>query len=595
MGIFCDCDIIMVMDKKSEKRKVRFLKGCLIVATAVIIGRLFQIQILDYDKYVALAKAEHVSENVIDAKRGEIYMMDGNEPVKIVMSETVFTVIFDPLLVDETEAPKVLEEYAKDKIVVDFKDVFSDKTRRYYVVAKNVEYSEAKKIEEAGLIGVSFEKTTKRVYPEGELGSQLLGFVNADGVGQYGIEGAFNEKLSGTDGSLKAVRDVNGIALSIGDDNVETPAVDGGDVVVTIDRNIQARVEQILQKKVDESDATNASAIVMDPRNGQVMAMANVPNYDPSDYGNVRSADDYKNYVLEEAFEPASICKAFTFAAGVDKGLIDRWTPFVAANSIIVDETVIESADKTFNGVTIDMQTAFAYSLNVGSVTILEKIGNGEINREAREILYDYFKKLGLTDYTGIELFEVPGFVPTPEQYDYAMNLVYATLTFGQGMNLTMLQVAAAYAAIINGGNYFTPTIIAGEFGEDGEFVRAEKRKPTRTGIISEEASEEMRAFFYRNRMYRREAGVDKPGYYIGGKTGTGQVVLADGSYSDGEVESLATYVGFGGTEGEEARYLVMVKVWGAGHHFGGDADAQPLFDEISNFLLSYLKIRPNV
>ena len=569
---------------KSEKRKIGFLKICMGVLFAGILAKLFCVQILDHDEYVAKAREQHVSENVIPASRGEIYMMDGQEAVKVVMNETVFTVIFDPLIVDEEKVKEILEKYAKDNLVAKWEDVFSDKTRRYYVVARNVNYQNAKKIEEEELVGVYFEKTIKRVYPEGEMASGLLGFVNADGVGQYGVEGAFNGKLAGTDGSLKSVRDVNGIALSIGDENIEKPAVDGEDVYLSVDRNIQTKIEKILMEKVDNSDATNASAIVLDPNTGKVLAMANVPNYDPANYGNVKDAGAYINYVLEEAYEPASVCKTLTFAAGVDMGLINRDTTYYNTLEMTVDGLTFHNVHEGFQGQTITLQRALNYSLNTGSATVLKMIGGGEFNEEGRTKLYEYLRKFGLGQYTGIELYEVPGLVPTPNEYQYTMDYTYATMTFGQGMNMTLLQLAAAYAAVINGGIYRTPTIL-----ETRENEAREER------VISEEASAEMREFLRGVRIVLRNNGIDKAGYFIGGKTGTGQVVLEDGSYSVATEETIATYAGFGGAEGELPRYLVLVKVWGDGHYFGGEDDAQPLFNQISDYLLTYLKIQPNL
>lgn len=579
--------------EKNEKRKIIFLKVCLFLVFSLIFVRLFDVQVLKHDDYVAKAASEHIQENKIEASRGEIYMMDGNTPAKVVMNETVYTVVFDPLIVDEEKAKSVIEKYAKDKMVVEWEDVFRDKTRRYYVVARNVRYETAKKIQEEGLSGVSFERKNKRVYPEGELASTVLGFVNRDGVGQYGVEGSFNEKLSGTDGSLKAVRDVNGIALSIGDDNVETPAIDGEDVVLTIDRNIQSKAEQTLANQINNSSATNGSVVVMDPNNGRVLAMANIPNYDPENYGNVKDARAYINNALEEPFEAASVCKTFTYAAGVDMGLITRDTTYYNTNEMEVDGLVFHSAYEGLHGQTITFQTAFAYSLNVGSATILKMMSGGEFNEEGRKKLYQYFMNYGLGQYTGIELYEAPGFVPTPNQYDYTMNYTYVTMTFGQGMNLTMMQVIAAYSAIINGGKYYNPTIVAGDFDENGEFKKKEINKSDRT-VISEEASAEMRGFLIGNREKERMWGIDPAGYDIGGKTGTGQVVI-DGRYSEGEEETLATYVGFGGSAGEKPAYIIMVKMWGEGKYLTGNDDTEPVFNEISNYLINYLKVEPKM
>lgn len=577
-----------------DKKRIRILRIGLALAVVAIAVRLFWIQIIQHDEYVAKAAEEHVSENVIEAERGEIYMMDGQEVVPVVLNETVYSVIFDPLMVNEEKAKEVLEKYAKDKLVAKWEDVFSNKMMRYYVVARNVNYEMAKKIQEEELSGVSFEKGTKRVYVEGEMASGVLGFVNADGEGQYGVEGAFNEELSGVNGTLKAVRDASGVALSIGEDNVEIPAVDGKDVVLTIDRNIETNVEKILSGYINgKTEATNASAVVLDPQSGKVLAMANVPTYNPADYGNVKDIRSYMNNVTEVAYEPASVCKTFTFAAAIDLGVMTAGTLYNNTGKMTVDTLTFENAWKGQYG-TISMQTAFDYSLNTGSATALMLIGGGSFNEGGRQKLYDYYQKFGLGQYTGIELFESAGFVPGPNAYDYTMDFTYANTTFGQGMNLTMLQVAAGVASVINGGNYYEPTIVAGEIKDEG-FVEAEPKAAVRK-TISEETSAAMRAMMWGTRNTKRLQGVDKAGYYIGGKTGTGQVVQEDGSYSEATAqgETVGGYVGFGGTEGELPRYVVMIKLWGDGIHIGGE-QVVPVFDEINEYLLNYLKIQPKV
>ena len=569
---------------ESSRRRAKFLKILVIFVFVAIGARLFDVQILKHEEYVAKAKEQHIAENTIPAERGEIYMMDGGEPVKVVMNETVYTVTVDPLVVDEEKVKEVVEKNAKEKIVAKWEDVFRDKTRRYYIVARNVSYAEAKKIEEAELTGVAFEKTTKRVYPEGEMASRLLGFVNLDGVGQYGVEGAFNTKLAGTNGSRKAVRDVNGIALSIGDENVETAAVDGEDVYLTIDRNIQAKVDKILEERVATTKATHASAVVLDPANGHILAIGNAPNYNPAEYGMVKDAGAYVDYVLEEAYEPASVCKVFTYATGLDLGVIEPEMTYTNTYQMWVDGLWFQNAYTGFQEETITFQKALTYSLNVGSATVLKKISGGEeINESGREKLYEYLTKFGLGKETGVELYEVPGSVPTPNEHEYAMNFTYANMTFGQGMNLTMLQVAAAYAGIVYGGEYHRPTIVRSEEETEGRRV------------ISSEASAKMRQMLQTARGWQ---GLDPAGYAVGGKTGTGQVLLQqeDGTwaYSDSLSWTTATYAGFGGTEGELPRYVIVVKAWAEeGGYFTGEDDARPIFDQISNYLIDYLKIKP--
>ncbi len=564
----------------------------LLAAMVVIVVRLFFIQIVQHDEWAEKAAAQQTLQNVLLAKRGEIYMMDGSEPVAVVMNTTVYTVIVDPMLANRETLEKELTEIIGDKQIAKWDDVFADRTRRYYIVAKNVERKAAEKIAEADYTGVWLQSNTKRVYPEGELAAGVLGFVNADGIGQYGIEGALNEELSGEDGLLKTVKDINNVALSIGDDNVKIPAKDGKNVVLTIDKTLQYNVEKILERKSGELGFKNMSALVLDPNSGKVLAMANYPSYDPANFGNVESAAAYINHVVEDPFEPASVCKTFTFAAATDLGVMTPEKMFINYGEVTIDGWPIRNAEQgSYLLGEQTMQTAFNYSLNTGSTQALRWMGGSEteITDAAREKLYEYYyNRFGLGHYTGIELIESPGLLVEPHADMYGLASTYANMTFGQNMQATMIQVAAAVASVVNGGKYYTPTVVAGEM-VNGEFVPKEEQGPVRQ-TISEETSASMREMFYNTRRAWRQNGTDKPGYYVGGKTGTAQVIK-DGAYSMDETQ--ATYVGIGGTEGELPSYVIMVRVWEEGKLAGGQEHALPVFNDLKNFVQEYLRIQP--
>ncbi len=558
----------------------------------VIVGRLFCIQILEYDEWTEKAAAQQTLQNTIAAKRGEIYMMDGDEPSAVVMNATVYTVIVDPMLGNEEEITKTLTPILGSQQTAKWSDVFADRSRRYYIVGKNVERKAAEQIAEADLTGVWLQSNTKRVYPEGELGAAVLGFVNADGLGQYGVEGALNEELSGKDGLLRTVKDVNNVALSIGSDNIKTPAEDGEDIVLTIDKNIQYGVEKILRQKAEELGYTNLSALVLNPNNGQVLAMANIPGYDPADFGNVESAAAYVNYVTEDPYEPASVCKTFTFAAGMEYGVMTADKTFHNENVTYVDDWPIKnSTQKTELLGDITMQTALNWSLNTGSTQVLRWLGGSEtdINAQGRQRLYEYYyERFGLGKETGIELREALGTVIEPNAEIYGIASTYANMTFGQNMQVTMLQVAAAFASVINGGNYYTPTVIAGTL-ENGKLVKKETGGIQRI-TVSQETSAKMREMLYNVRTGQRADGTDPEGYYVGGKTGTAQVIR-DGAYVLDE--TVATYIGFGGTDGELPQYVIMVRVWEDGKMAEGDTHARPVFNALKDFVQDYLKIKP--
>ena len=574
------------------KLRSNFLRVFLIAAMTAIVARLFILQVVKHDYYVAQAESQHVMQNTIVAKRGEIYIMDGDvAPVPIVMNSKVWSVILDPQISRNSrdKIEKLLNEEAKEYITAKFDEVFESTVSRYAIVAKNVPYKVAQKIKDADLPGVWMQGSTKRVYPEGKMAANLLGFVNLDGVGQYGVEGALNADLAGTNGVLKTVKDVNNIPLTIGDDNIRIPAKDGKNIVLSIDRSIQNKVEKILAKKLKDYNISHGTAVVMDPSNGEIKAIASYPDYDLSEYGKVENAEIFQTNAVMDAYEPASVCKTFTFAAAIDMHKMTPETTFNNTDQTIVDGWPINNSAKGHLGV-ITMQTALSYSLNTGSTQALRLLGDSktEITQTAKDRLFDYYyNKFWFGKPTGIELAESPGLIVPSSEID-ATNARYANMTFGQGMNITAMQLIAAFGSVVNGGEYYKPTVVTGEM-KDGEFIAYDYAAADHE-TISTETSKTMREMLHKNRsIYHASEAADK-GAYVGGKTGTAQAIR-DGKYVMNE--TTATYTGFGATNSDEVpKYVVVTKVWEKGRALGGDTHAMPIFNDISSYLLNYYKMR---
>ena len=581
---------------KSLHHRIKILRNVVLILFAIILVRLFFIQIIEHDAWLAKADEEHTLLETIVAKRGEIYMMDDGEPVPAVLNQTTYNVIIDPSTTDKEGIRRALNAYAGDHISVDLDEVYSTEGLRYSVVAKNISHTAADQIAEENLSAVWFQPNNQRVYPEGEMASGLLGFVNADGLGQYGVEGSLNNTLSGKDGLLKATADVNKVALSIGSDNTKIPAKDGDNVVLTIDRGLQLGLEEVATDAINSTIATNAAALVMDSNTGEVLAMVNVPTYNPGDYGNVTDASAYVNYVTDVPFEPASVCKNFAFSAAINEGVMTPDTTYFNQGYEIVDDWKINNAEQrdSLYG-TINMRTALNWSLNTGSIYALKLLGGNPnaITQAGREKLYDYYyNKFRLGQPTGIEIMEETGFVPDPNE-GWGRDSVYANMTFGQNLNLTMLQVTTAFSAVVNSGVYRTPTIVKGILTNDG-LVPADRTDKIEEKILSDDTSTTMRDLLIYNRTSKRNNGIDKPGYAIGGKSGTAQVIK-NGAYDDTMSETVGTYIGFIGPEGELPKYTIMVKIWAEGQHLDGTTNAGNLFDSVSNYAINYLKIKPGV
>ena len=601
--------------RQSTKSRIKILQNVVLIAFAIIAVRLFFIQIIEHGAWVAKADEQHTLLETIVARRGEIYMMDKGEPVPVVLNQTAYQIVIDPTVTEREPIEKALKTLAPDYVSADFDEIYNQEGLRYAIVAKNVPRELAEKIASEDIGAVWFKKNNQRVYSEGELASGLLGFVNADGVGQYGVEGSLNETLAGKDGLLKTTSDVNNVALSIGKDNIKIPAEDGKNVVLSIDRGLEKGVERLAVDAINNTAASNASVLIMNPNTSEILTMANLPNYDPANYGDVTDASAYNNYTLDIPYEPASICKNFAFSAAINEGVMTPDTTFFNKHYEEVDDWKIWNAEQrdSLYG-TLTMRDALYWSLNTGSIYALKLLGGDpySINQQGREKLFDYYyNKFRLGQVTGVELVEAEGFIPDPNE-GWGRDSTYANLTFGQNLSITMLQTATAFSAVINGGTWRTPSVVKGYY-EDGKVVPADDLhgrvvssegvprevlagEETTTGpvqdkILTDETSAMMRGMLINNREYLVRGGIDRPGYDIGGKSGTAQVVK-NGAYDDSFAELVGSYIGFIAPSGEMPQYVIMIKMWGEGQSIGS-GDAMNLFNSLSSYLIDYYKLKP--
>lgn len=566
----------------------RILAAAIFIIVAIFVARLFYLQIIQNAHYKALAAEEQVLKTKLPAQRGLIYAKSGSEPVQLVMNETVYTVFADPVTVDDkTKVVDKMREIAGGNLRADFDKLLDRTDTRYQILATKLTRAQADKLKGEGLHGIGFQAVSQRVYPEGSLAAQVLGFVNTEGQGNYGIEGYMNDELKGVDGRLESVTDVSDVPLTIGDRNIKEPAKDGKNVVLSIDRNIQSKAQQVIAAGLKRTGATEGSLLVMDPRNGRVLAMANLPTYNPGRYYKVTDAKAFNNPTISEPYEPGSDVKTFTMATGIDKGVVKPNDTYNNTDFIKVGDRTITNATLGHTG-NITFQTAMTWSLNTGFVTVAERLGDGkDITEEARNTMYEYFHdRLRLGELTGVELAnEAKGIIISPKETE-GNAVRYSNMAFGQGLDATMIQVSAAFSSIINGGKYYKPTVIDG-YMVDGQYKQNPTPAPIATNVVSASTGRQIKQMTH---IARSSAFgfMDKPGYYIGGKTGTSQVII-NGQYSPNE--TVGTYLGYGG--GDTTEYVIMVRVSGRNKVLQGALHALPIFTDMSNWLLDYLKIQP--
>ena len=442
--------------QKGSRSKI--LAAIIVSLIVVFVVRLFYLQIIQHGYYVQQANKEQLKRLTIPAKRGIIYALDGNIPVPIVMNQTVYTVFADPQTTEDNgKIIDTIRQIAGGNARDNLESLLSKKDSRYQILATRITRTQADKIKRINLKGIGFQEESQRVYTEGSLASQTLGFVDFGGIGRYGVEAKLNYRLTGTDGLLQSVTDVRDVPLTIGNNNIDKPAIDGDNIVLSIDRNVQSHAEQALTDGLKRTGATRGSAIVMDPQTGRVLAMANLPTFDPAKFNEVTNPAEFNNGVVSAPYEPGSDMKTLTMATGIDKGVVTPSSTYVNTDHIQVDDRTISNASFGQTG-TITFQHAMNWSLNTGFVTVAERLGDGSsITLGARNTMYDYFyNRFHLGQLTGIEVGgEVAGTIIPPTSAD-GNAVRYATMAFGQGMDVTMVQVASAFCSIVNGCLLYT-------------------------------------------------------------------------------------------------------------------------------------------
>jgi cell division protein FtsI (penicillin-binding protein 3)/stage V sporulation protein D (sporulation-specific penicillin-binding protein) len=332
--------------------------------------------------------------------------------------------------------------------------------------------------------------------------------------------------------------------------------------------------------------------MVMNPNTGAVLAMANYPTYEPSQYNKVEDYSVFLNNIVSVPYENGSVIKALTVGAGLDSGAI---TPNTTFNDVTgctqVDDRKICNVEEDPKSASATMLDTLRYSLNTGVVHVAKQMGGGEVNRSARDKLYHYFyDQYRFGQLTGIEqVGESKGIIISPKEQE-GNNVRYANMVFGQGMDLTMMQTASAFSAEVNGGTYYQPHLVAGIKNNDGSVT---KKEPivVKQNVLSPQASQQARDLIWQGRKTGFFGKFDREGYMIGGKTGTSQVIdLNTGKYSD--KDSIGTYLGFGGVDRPE--YVIMVKVDDAKiGGYQGTSAAGPIFNDLNNWMLDYLKLQP--
>lgn len=543
--------------------------------------RLFYVQVLKHDYYKQAALQAQLKEYEIPAERGVIEAYDGDNVVPIVLNETVYTLFADPLYIKDHD--RIAEKLAS--ITGGDAKEYADKMRsptRYAILAKKLGEDHKNKIESLDLKGVGLREESVRTYPQGSLAAQILGFVNDEDKGNYGVEEFLDEQLRGRSGQLKAITDARGVPLVSNENNILRDPEPGKRVRLTIDIGMQQKVEDMLREHLPTVNSKSGSVIVMDPNNGAIKAMANWPTFDPNQFYNVSDPAVFTNPAVSSPMEVGSSMKALTVAAALDAGVVNSSTTFYDPAKYTIDGATIRNVEEDGGPQTRSVSDILRFSLNTGATWLLYQFGGGEINQKARDGWHDYLvNHFRFGQKTGIEQgYEAEGTVPSPAEAP-GINIQYANSTFGQGISITPLQMTAAFSSTINGGKYYKPHLVETADGK-GEVINPNVVKP--------EVSKQVRAM-HENSVNYTYPFVDREGYRVGGKTGTAEIPLSTGGYRDDVYNG--TFVGYVG--GDTPEYVIFVRI-DEPHvaFYAGSVAAAPLFGKVTSMLIDNFSIRPS-
>ena len=509
-----------MLARTDSRARALFLLIVAAMLATVVGGRLVYWQVLDSERVATLARSQLAQIQEIPAERGEIRDING---VLLATSVQVQSVYAIPPTVQKGDPQKAATRLAS-VLGMDAGEVLKRLTSKapWVWLKRRVDSQTARWVSALGIPGVGMLPETKRVYPisgaapQTTLGAQLLGFVNVDGAGQYGVEGAEDALLAGLPGSVSAQEDVIGRRIADSIYQLRQP-IDGADLRLTLDAGLQHILESAMWSTYEKNHAEGVTGLMMDVHTGAIMAMASFPTFDGNSYTRT-DPSLFTDPAVSRQYEPGSVMKAFTISAALDAGAINLQTTVLDNNNLRIGKIRIQNADRythPYGHGEITAGDVLKLSNNVGAAKIGLLLG--------RDRLYEAFKRFGFGTPTGVDIAgEASGVIWNPDGPNASGDLTAAQNAFGQGLSVTAVQLVAGYAAIANGGTLVTPHVIAGWTGPDGVYHATDVQPGER--IMRQETANTMVRLLTEavdNGIAQRAA---IPGYSIAGKTGTAEV-----------------------------------------------------------------------
>lgn len=585
----------MALPTRESKFRIMIFSIFLFMVMVGMLARIGYLQIVRGEELGNKALNQWSRGIPISPVRGTIYDSNGT---KLALSLNRDTVWARPEAIGESNLDKTIDTLST---VLEM-DPESIKTTieeggQVVKIKQWIEKDQSEKLKKANLVGIDIVEDSKRYYPKGSFASYVLGHTDVDQVGQYGIESVFNKELTGTEGKLIKIADGKGNQLPYGEERVYEPK-DGYDVKLTIDGNIQEIAEMAVNRAIEEHAPKNAAAIVMNPNTGDILAMASGPGYDLNAPREIKDEevkanwdglsaeekqnnwfDMWRNYNINDSYEPGSTFKTLVVAAALEENLINANSTFYCDGYA----TGIESSTPI---------KCWRYYNPHGHQTLSEGLQNSCNDMMVdialllgREKLYEYTKSFGFGSKTGIDLTgESTGIIPPSAES--IKDATLANISFGQGVAVTPIQLITAISSIANGGDLMKPNIVAEVIDQEGNTISKSEPEIVKK-VISEETAKEVLSMMGDTAEKSYAGKLEVPGYSIGAKTGTAQKII-DGAYSN--EKHIGSFVGVAPLESPEIIVLTIVDESTSGNYFGIDT-AAPIGEEIMINTLKYLEV----
>lgn len=561
-----------------------FLGGILIVA-AIIISRLFYLQIIGHKFYQSQALGQQAGFQEVVGNRGEVFIANSKEndgsfgsgqTKSLAINKESWLVHANPEKVKDKNyfSEALSKEFASLTPPVTVTEEFiSSQLQRsgtYSIIKKDLSKENIDAIKKIALGGLYAESSQKRYYPQESLASQVIGFVGGDGSGQYGIEGYYDEILSGKKGIKEEKRGLGSIAAE------DFSYLNGSDLYLTIDYNIQFQAEALLQQAKKDINIDSGQIIVVKPDSGRIIALANFPSFNPNAYSKESHLEIFQNSTVQKIFEPGSVFKPFIMAIALQEHKVTPETTFNDVGFVKIGPDTVYNFDRKKYDLQ-DMSGILEKSINTGAVFLSQLLSH--------QTFLDYIDEFGFTQKTGIDL----------QGEVYSRNEIlrngsafgYATASFGQGIEMTSLQLVSAFCAFANGGKVVKPFMVEKiVHGQDQIITHPQLSEP----VISPKTASEVTTMLTNvvNRGFGNSAKVN--GYYLAGKTGTAEVPIEGkkGYYLDRTIQS---FIGYGPSL--KPQFLILVKLDNPKVP-KSSLSAAPIFKKLAQYIINYWQIPPD-